>query len=370
MAGIYIHIPFCKSRCLYCDFFSTTRLPEREQYVKAAAAEIGMRTDYLPDKHIKTIYFGGGTPSLLDSTSIAFLLNTIRENYDVDKQAEITLEGNPNDLTKEYLHQLKRIGINRLSIGIQSFDNKQLLRLGRRHTADDALDAIQQAQNAGFENISIDLIYGLPAQTLSELERDIDNALALNIQHLSTYCLTYESGTRLTQLRDAGKIQETNDDTLNSMYETICRRLKEADFEHYEVSNFTRKGYRSQHNSAYWNDTPYLGIGAAAHSYNQKSRQWNPSNMEEYIYQITNHKQVAEIETLSDTDRYNERIMLSLRTAEGIQLNQLTTQEQTYCIEQARPYITTGKLVHTDNRLIASAMGINILNHITEHLMR
>ena len=379
MSGIYIHIPFCKSRCAYCDFFSTTLLSRREAYVDALCKEAKRRLATLNSNlstpnPITTIYFGGGTPSLLSAKQVARVLQTI----DAPQATEVTLEANPGDLSPDYLRAIREAGVNRLSIGIQSFDDEVLRLIGRRHTAAQAKDAVKAAQAAGFDNISIDLIYGIPSQRsprnsqLSAWEAQIEQALQLGVQHISTYCLSYEEGTRMTRMLEQGEINEVDEDTENAMYDLLVSQLKEAGFEHYEVSNFALPGYRSQHNSSYWNRTPYIGLGAGAHSYDgARTRSWNPDNLEEYIraqeMEETPHSEsastMATYETLTDTDLYNERIMLRLRTAEGIAINELHNPTL------ATPYIERGLLKQTpDKRLVATLQGIHILNRIIEDL--
>ena len=379
MSGIYIHIPFCKSRCAYCDFFSTTQLSRREAYVDALCKEAKRRLATLNSKRstpnpITTIYFGGGTPSLLSPDQIARILQTI----DAPQAVEVTLEANPGDLTPNYLRAVREAGVNRLSIGIQSFDDEVLRLIGRRHTAAEAKAAVKAAKAAGFDNISIDLIYGIPSQystlnsQLSAWEAQIEQALQLGVQHISTYCLSYEEGTRMTHMLEQGEINEVDEDTENAMYDLLVSQLKEAGFEHYEVSNFALSGYRSKHNSSYWNRTPYIGLGAGAHSYDgARTRSWNPDNLEEYIraqeMEETPHSEsastMATYETLTDTDLYNERIMLRLRTAEGIAINELHNPTL------ATPYIERGLLKQTpDKRLVATLQGIHILNRIIEDL--
>ena len=343
---------------------------------------------------ITTIYFGGGTPSLLSPDQIARILHTI----DAPQAIEVTLEANPGDLTPNYLRAVREAGVNRLSIGIQSFDDEVLRLIGRRHTAAEAKAAVKAAQDAGFDNISIDLIYGIPSlplysslnqsdsatpdciginfqphlldistlnSPLSAWEAQIEQALQLGVQHISTYCLSYEEGTRMTRMLEQGEITEVDEDTENAMYDLLVSQLKEAGFEHYEVSNFALPGYRSQHNSSYWNRTPYIGLGAGAHSYDgARTRSWNPDNLEEYIRAMERGEDAATYETLTDTDLYNERIMLGLRTAEGIAINELHDPAL------AQPFIERGLLQETaDRRLIATISGIHILNRIIEDLM-
>ena len=379
MSGIYIHIPFCKSRCAYCDFFSTTLLSRREAYVDALCKEakrrLATQNSILSTPNpITTIYFGGGTPSLLSAEQVARVLRTI----DAPQATEVTLEANPGDLSPDYLRAIREAGVNRLSIGIQSFDDEVLRLIGRRHTAAEAKAAVKAAKAAGFDNISIDLIYGIPSQystlnsQLSAWEAQIEQALQLGVQHISTYCLSYEKDTRMTRMLEQGEINEVDEDTENAMYDLLVSQLKEAGFEHYEVSNFALSGYRSKHNSSYWNRTPYIGLGAGAHSYDgARTRSWNPDNLEEYIraqeMEETPHSEsastMATYETLTDTDLYNERIMLRLRTAEGIAINELHNPTL------ATPYIERGLLKQTpDKRLVATLQGIHILNRIIEDL--
>ena len=360
MAGIYIHIPFCKTRCTYCDFFSTTLLSRRDDYVRALCQEADQRLANIAAP-VQTVYFGGGTPSLLSAAHIQRIISRLPIAADTE---EITLEANPGDLTATYLRDLRRIGINRLSIGIQSFDDEVLRFIGRRHTAAEAVQAVRTAQNEGFDNISIDLIYGIPSHNsdpLLSLQQQIDTALSLDIQHISTYCLTYEEGTPITRLIENGTIEEVDEDTENAMYDLISSRLTAAGFEHYEVSNFALPGHRSRHNGNYWNRTPYIGLGAGAHSYDGNSiRSWHPDNLDQYI----NNPVFLHQERLTPTDLYNERIMLGLRTAEGILLRELHNPQK------ALSYIEQGLLQLTDNqRIVATLSGSHILNRIIEDLM-
>ncbi len=371
MAGIYIHIPFCKSRCKYCDFFSTTMLDRRAEYVETLLQEIELRKEEISREPIHTIYFGGGTPSLLDVKDIEKILCVLPTSY----ASEITLEANPQDLTLEKLRAYREIGINRLSIGIQSFHDKHLQLLGRRHNAAEAIQAVRWAQEAGFENISIDLIYGIPTQTMEEWQADIQQALALDVPHISTYNLIFEEGTRLTQMLLDGQINTADEDLENEMYETIVNTLNESGYTHYEVSNFCKNNSYSHHNSAYWNNTPYIGLGAGAHSYtgvkNQESgiRTWNVSDLETYINNIQKGVLPQESEFLTAKDCYNEKVMLSLRTIWGLDLRNLTDEERAHCLQQAKRYINMNLLQLNDNRITASLKGSEILNQIIQDLM-
>lgn len=353
MSGLYVHIPFCKKRCLYCDFFSTTQLERRAEYITAVLKEIEARKEEA-NEPIETVYLGGGTPSTLPTEAIQRILKAI----DAPNAKEVTMELNPGDASLEYLQALRRIGINRLSIGIQSFKDNLLSLIGRRHNAQQAIEAVRMAQKAGFDNISIDLIYALPTQTMEQWKEDIETALRLNIQHISCYGLMYEEGTILTQRLETGQIEAIDEETENKMYDYLCERLKQAGFVHYEVSNFALPGKEAQHNSAYWNGTPYIGIGAGAHSYVGNTRSWNPSDLDAYIAGTF----VRESETLSEKDRYNERMMLGLRTNKGVLRSEIRADISTQ--------IAAG-LLHqtTDGHVVATRQGLHILNRIIEDLM-
>lgn len=356
MAGLYIHIPFCKKRCLYCDFFSTTLLERRTEYITALLREIQARKQEAGEP-IRTIYLGGGTPSTLDAEDIRRLLEAVGTN----EAEEITMELNPGDATPAYLQTLRHIGINRLSIGIQSFQDDLLQLIGRRHNAAQAIEAVQMAQDAGFDNLSIDLMYALPTQRMEQWKTDIETALRLGIQHISCYGLIYEEGTALTQCIEAGTLEAIDEDTENAMYDYLCERLKEAGFVHYEVSNFALPGYEAKHNSSYWDGTPYIGVGAGAHSYTGNVRSWNASDLEAYIRGTA----AREHETLTDKELYNERIMLGLRTSRGIS-GSIPVQYRSIIDSK----IKNGLLRETDDhRIVATQQGIHILNRIIEDLM-
>ena len=277
MAGVYVHIPFCKSRCIYCDFFSTTSLPLRERYVDALCREIELRSRGLTteERHIETIYLGGGTPSQLSTEQLKRVFDTVQACFDVAKTAEITMEANPDDVNATYLQGIKLLPVNRLSFGIQTFNDERLRFIRRRHTAQEAIDVVRNCQAAGFGNISIDLMFGFPGETLEEWQTDIDTALSLQVQHISAYSLMYEEGTALTRMLEAGEIEEIDEELSLQMYCTLVERLKKAGFEHYEISNFALPGRRSRHNSSYWHGIPYFGFGAGAHSYDGDVRRWN-----------------------------------------------------------------------------------------------
>ncbi len=356
MAGLYVHIPFCKKRCRYCDFFSTTRLERQEVYVAALVKEIAARKDEAGEP-IRTIYFGGGTPSTLAPQDITRILDAVG----IDEAEEITMELNPGDASPAYMQALRDIGINRLSIGIQSFQDDLLTLIGRRHNAQQAINAVRMAQEAGFTNLSIDLMYALPTQTMAAWQADIETALSLGVQHISSYGLIYEQGTALTQAVESGELEAIDEETENAMYDELCSRLKQAGFVHYEVSNFALPGYEAKHNSRYWDHTPYIGVGAGAHTYIPPVRSWNKDDLEAYIQ----GDGIRESETLTETDLYNERIMLGLRTNRGI-VGPISVHSR----KQMDEYIHKGLLRRTDDdRIVATQEGIHILNRIIEDLM-
>jgi len=356
MNSIYIHIPFCKSRCKYCDFFSTTLLEKRHEYIDALIQEWQQRR--VDD--IATIYLGGGTPSLLDIEDLSRLLST----FHFPLSTEITLEANPGDLTLEKLKVLREIGINRLSIGIQSFRNPLLRLIGRRHTARQARLAVKWAKQAGFTNISIDLMYSLPTQTMLQWTIDVRRAIRLGVQHISCYCLSYEQDTPLQQMLEKGEIRPASERLQNRMYQYLCRVLQRNGFEHYEVSNFALPGFRSQHNSNYWNSTPYIGLGAGAHSFDGSTRSWNPSDLNTYISGICSGSLQREKETLTPEQQHIEAVMLALRTKEGVEATLVKNR-----IDKVAYYIQHGYLRENNGRLIATTSGLNILNRIIEDLI-
>lgn len=359
MAGLYVHIPFCKRRCAYCDFFSTTLLERRAEYIEALLKEIKERKNEAGEP-IRTIYLGGGTPSTLEAGDVARILETIG----TEEAEEITMEANPGDITLEYLQAIRATGVNRLSIGIQSFNNDLLQLIGRRHNAEQAIAAVHMAQEAGFDNLSIDLMYALPTQTMAQWKADIETALQLNVQHISSYGLMYEEGTALTQRVTAGELSPIDEEKELAMYDYLCQRLKEAGFAHYEVSNFALPNRQAKHNSSYWNGTPYIGVGAGAHSYIGRVRSWNPEDLEAYISGIKAGTLQRESETLTDKDIYNERIMLGLRTSQGA--NGLLSGQ---CRGKIEVFIKDGYLTEHDGRIIATQKGLHILNRIIEELM-
>ena len=399
MAGIYIHIPFCMSKCGYCGFYSLPSLKLKERFLEALKAEIVGRRDYLKQRShcghdpqspslmeshynppIQTLYFGGGTPSLLSIDEIGDILHFIKDTYAVAENTEITLEANPDTLSLEYLEGLRQLGVNRLSIGIQSFFDNDLKYLGRRHDAHHAQQCLDWAHLAGFSNISIDLIYGLPTSNAEQWNKNLDIFFAYGLPHLSAYALTLEPNAILTKQIELGKVLPINEEDTLRDYEILCKRAAENDYLHYEISNFCKSGMHSKHNASYWFGTPYIGFGPSAHSYEGISRQWNVSSIEQYCkaFSATSRhceersnpdtevlcldcfvvpprndakrvqKPVSEIERLTLEQQYDEYVMLRLRTHWGIDLKWLKREMgerfSTYCERHAQPLITQGRL--------------------------
>jgi len=321
MAGLYIHIPFCKQKCHYCNFFSVASIRNKKEMVQAIAAELQIQKAYLDNEPLKTIYLGGGTPSLLTEDELNHLFETIYLNYEVDTDVEITLEANPDDLHTEKADIIRRSKINRLSIGIQSFHDDDLLALNRVHSARQSLDAIKTMQDFGITNISIDLIYGIPGLTNEKWQQNLETVKQLQIPHLSAYALTVEERTALDWLIKKGRMTPVNEEMSITHFRYLQQYAHENDYEHYEISNFCRPGMYSRHNTAYWSGKKYLGVGPSAHSFNQNSRRWNVSSNTKYIEGIKNKESVFEEEVLDVTKKYNEYILTSLRTRNGCNLN-------------------------------------------------
>jgi oxygen-independent coproporphyrinogen-3 oxidase len=362
MAGIYIHIPFCKSRCRYCDFFSTTQLDRQEAYIQAVIQEWQTYQHQWSKQEIRTIYLGGGTPSLLSVENLHRLLHSILSSIHLSSVQEITLEANPGDITADKIQAWRALGINRLSIGIQSFNDKLLQTVGRRHNAEQAIQAVRTAQTEGISNISIDLMYALPGQTMALWQKDITQALELHVPHISSYGLIYEDGTLLTQLLEQGKINAIDEEEEIQMYDYLVEQLIKHGYEHYEVSNFALPGLQSKHNSSYWNETPYLGLGAGAHSYDGQKRWWNIADIDLYIDQAMNHQLLPEQELITPAERHTEQVMLGLRTNRGVKYSAVN-------MDKAKTYISEGLLELKNENLVATTKGYHILNRIIEDLI-
>lgn len=393
MAGIYIHIPFCNSKCAYCGFYSLPSLKLKEQFWEALKAEIVARKDYLKQRShcgldpqspsllqshhtppINTIYFGGGTPSLLSIKEISELLQLIKETYPVAENAEITLEANPDTLSLAYLEGLRQLGVNRLSIGIQSFFDNDLKYLSRRHDSHHARQCIDWAKQAGFSNISIDLIYGLPTSNAEQWNRNLDLFFALDLPHLSAYALTLEPNAILTKQIELGKVQPVNEEDALRDYEILCQRAAENGYLHYEISNFCRRGMHSKHNASYWFGTPYIGFGPSAHSFDGTSRQWNVSSVERYCVRVPEPVEgpFYEKEILSLEHQYDEYVMLRLRTHWGIDLKwmkrEMGERFSTFCEQHAQPLVAQGRLSQTREFLYLTDQQMLFADGVAEEL--
>lgn len=372
MAGIYIHIPFCKSHCIYCGFYSTTLLDLRKKYINAVCREMELRKNYIREP-FSTIYLGGGTPSLLDEAELTKLFLYINNVYDVDRNAEITMECNPDDITPKFTNMLSRLPINRVSMGAQTFADSRLRLLHRRHNSDEVKHAVKLLREAGIKNISIDLMFGFPDESLSQWKEDISAALALNVEHISAYSLMYEEDTPLWKMLDTGKVKEIDEELSLTMFKELVCQLTDAGYEHYEISNFARPGYRSRHNSSYWHQVPYIGLGAAAHSFDLNSRQWNVADLKLYIEEINNGIIPMEREELDNDTTFNDIITTALRTSDGIDLNALETRlgkrYRNTLISAAGKHIEQGLLEIRHDRLRLTSEGIFISDMVMSDLM-
>lgn len=373
MAGLYIHVPFCAKRCLYCDFFSNTEMKYKEPYVTALIRELETRKDYIGNEPLETIYFGGGTPSQLQATDFERIFDAIQRLFDTSGCKEVTLEANPDDMTPKYVAGLRRFPFNRISMGVQSFKAEDLRFLNRRHDREQALRAVELCKEKGLSNISIDLIYGLPGQTLKEWESNLDRAIQLDIPHISAYHLIYEEGTALYKLKEAGKISPVEEEVSVSLFTSLIDRLTANGYLHYEISNFARPGMISRHNSSYWTGKKYLGAGPSAHSYNGESRQWNVSSLPAYIRGIESGSPEVEVEELDINTRYNDFIITGLRTMWGVNLTEIQGQfgndKLIYCQKQAAPYLKQGLLIEKGETLTLSRNGIFISDSIMSDLL-
>ena len=414
MFGLYIHIPFCASRCIYCGFYSTTsarekgeRLSVEEQYVNALCHEMELRMEKSDDMFgrkmtgLSSIYLGGGTPSLLSFNSLQKIFQTIDKVYHIGLEwnkedntcsttipIEITMECNPDDVTEEFAQNLRSLPINRISMGAQTFSNERLHFLHRRHTADEVKNAVKRLRGIGIKNISVDLMFGFPNETLEEWNDDIERLLALDIEHISAYSLMYEKGTPLFRLLQEGKVKEIDEELYRQMYDTLIDRLAKAGYEQYEISNFAKLDvqspkfniqtskskiqslYRSQHNSSYWQNIPYIGIGAAAHSYGNGKRSWNVADIKAYITAIQKNRLPSEEEIIDADTHYNDIIMTALRTCEGIDLSILPAEYRTYLIRLAKPFQQQGLLKEDNGKLHLTRNGIYVSDSIMSDLMK
>ena len=414
MLGLYIHIPFCASRCIYCGFYSTVpakkkdeRLSVEECYVNAICHEMELRAEKNSDMSggrtsgLSTIYLGGGTPSQLSFESLQKIFQTIDKVYhiglewDIENNTyttatpiEVTMECNPDDITEEFAQNLHSLPINRISMGAQTFSDERLRFLHRRHTADEVETAVKRLRNANIGNISVDLMFGFPNETLEEWEDDIERLLALDIEHISAYSLMYEEGTPLYRLLQAGKVKDMDDELYRQMYDKLIDRLTEAGYEQYEISNFAKlkvqtskfkpqsskikdkSPFRSQHNSSYWHNVPYIGIGASAHSYGNGKRSWNIADTKAYITAIENDRLPCEEEIIDADTHYNDMIMTALRTCEGIELSMLSAEYRTYLMRLAKPLQEQGLLKEDNGWLYLTRDGIYVSDSVMSDLMK
>jgi putative oxygen-independent coproporphyrinogen III oxidase len=369
---IYIHVPFCLRRCIYCDFYSTTYSTHiRQKYVESLCCELVNRQSYLSSKTIRTIYFGGGTPSQLTIEEIEKILHCIRTHYDVIQDAEITFEANPDDINEKFASELRRIGINRVSLGVQTFNNQLLTILRRRHSAEQAQNAVSVLQKEGIRNISIDLIYGLPNQSVEMFKHDLEIAFSLPIQHLSSYALSVEEGTALHRMIESKELKPVDEDIFIEEYNLLMTAAESAGFTHYEISNFALPGFESKHNSAYWNETPYLGCGPGAHSFDGKSRRFNLPNVITYNEQPG--EPAYETEELTAENKFNERLFTSLRTSCGLDINKLQEDFPALWVDNlktaAQSHLANKRMEFRGKNLCLTKQGIFVSDDIISDLM-
>ena len=378
MAGLYLHVPFCSSKCSYCAFYSVTNNQLKQDYIEAICKELYLRKQFFKDIHFKnnqfkplvnTVYFGGGTPSCLDEYAFEKIFNAIYDCFG-NSFEEVTIECNPDDITLSYAKILKKYA-NRISLGIQTFNNDQLKLINRRHNAEEAIRAVDIIKEVGISNISIDLIFGFPKETLTDWLFDIDQAIKLNVQHVSAYSLMFEEGTKLYHLLKKKKIEQISEELSVEMYDVLIDKLSEAGLAQYEISNFAKPGFESRHNSSYWNETPYLGVGPSAHSYNLLTRSWNVSNVSQYIKSISKDILPFDEELIDDITRYNDLVTTALRTKKGILLNSLQGDFSRYILEQSSGFIKEGMIMKTtDNRLALTRKGYYISDAIMAELIK
>jgi oxygen-independent coproporphyrinogen III oxidase len=376
VAGIYLHIPFCRKACTYCDFHFSTNVSRMSEMADAIVHEVTLRKDFFAAATpIDTVYFGGGTPSLLHSNDLGRILDTLRREFFISPQAEITLEANPDDLDLKKLNELRDLGINRLSIGVQSFREEDLQLLNRSHNAKQSLQAVRDAQEVGFENITLDLIYGIPGSGMEAWEENIQQVIALKVPHVSAYSLTVEPKTALHHQIAKGKIHPEPDEAHVTQYFRLIDALATAGIHQYELSNFARDGFRSRHNSAYWKGAYYLGLGPSAHSFNGESRSWNVSNNARYLVAMqSNDPAIGQVETLSATDQLNEYLMTQLRIVEGVDLDLLRERWQFDLLSEeadvVQSLLKNGWAVLADSQLRLTRQGFMVSDSIISDLFR
>jgi oxygen-independent coproporphyrinogen III oxidase len=373
MAGIYIHIPFCRRKCYYCDFYKTVNTSLTPKFLEALKTEIVQRKNYLENETIETIYFGGGTPSVLTRNEIVEILNTLHRHFTISPNVEITFEANPDDLSGDYLQEIYQAGIRRLSIGIQSFQNEILQKMNRRHDAAQAIEAVENAAKKGFNDISADLIYGLPGLTVNQWKADLKRVFELPVQHLSAYHLTYHEGTAFYTWLKKGTLKELKEAESVSQFQILTEMAKENGFEQYEISNFAKDRKYSKHNSAYWLGVKYLGLGPSAHSFNGISRRWNVAHTESYIKALESGLSYSEEEILSENNKYNEYILTRIRTIWGVSADELKTrfgtEKATWFLKSIEKYGATGLVKQQNNIYTLTEKGLFVSDDIMANLM-
>ena len=373
MAGIYIHIPFCKSFCSYCDFYSITDNSLKDALVQAVIRESSIRPSYLEGETVETVYFGGGTPSLLEPATAAALISDLKKKFPFSDDTEITFEVNPDDVYEGLFIELKKAGINRISLGVQSWDDKRLRYLGRRHDAAQSARALDMVFREGIKNVSVDIIYGVPGMTTADLKADLEKTFAFPVTHLSAYHLTVEEGTRFGRMKKEGKLKETDEETSASMFSLLGKVCREHGFIHYEISNFAKEGYISRHNSSYWKQVPYLGLGPSAHSFDGRSRQWNVADVRKYVKAISSGEIPCEREELDRITVFNEYVLTSLRTMWGIDLTHVEEfydkELHDYLVNLSGKYIRYGLMKREKNTLVLTDQGRMISDNIIAELL-
>ena len=373
MAGIYVHIPFCHQKCYYCDFYKTVNTSLTKKFISALENEVVQRKNYLEGELIETIYFGGGTPSVLNEMELTEILDFLNLHFNVSSTAEITFEANPDDLSVEYLHEIYHAGVHRLSIGIQSFQNEFLQKMNRRHDANQAIEAVENAAKTGFTDISVDLIYGLPGLARDQWKADLKQVFQLPVQHLSAYHLTYHKGTPFYTWLKKGTLKALNENGSIWQFQTLIQMAKDNGFEQYEISNFTKDKKYSKHNSSYWVGVKYLGLGPSAHSFNGISRSWNVSHIESYIKAATAGLPHSEEEILSEINKYNEYILTRIRTIWGVSFEDLKTtfgtEKAIYFQQNIEKYIASDLVKQQSGIYTLTENGMFVSDEIMANLM-
>lgn len=368
--GVYIHVPFCKSRCIYCDFYSTTFGQEWKQYyVEALCREMSLRHSEICSSRVHSLYIGGGTPSQLHTELLGRIFESVSKFFSFTHDAEITIEANPDDISDGWLNALKHTPVNRISMGVQTFSDEILRFLRRRHTSRQATEAVELCRRYGYDNISLDLIYGLPGQNMEQWQADVKCVLELDVPHLSAYSLSFEEGTPLSLMLENGALEEVSDVQSWQMYEYLMDETSKAGMVHYEISNFCKPGMHSRHNSSYWHGTPYLGLGPGAHSYDGvRTRRANDDDLKKYV--SSNGDVPHSLEVLTDEEVYDELVMTRLRTSEGLPLSLMTESDRKYCMAMSSPHIDAGRLAFNNGILRLTKAGIFVSNDIISDIMR